>query len=79
MSARLKSCPFCGGMAITYHSGGYGWTVVRCFKCGIQTISHIRDERQRIEANAVEQQSAEDARSAAPQKEQPRQAIQDTM
>lgn len=44
MNSKLKPCPFCGGEAITFRDGGYGWTVVRCFRCGIQTISHIREE-----------------------------------
>ena len=39
----LKPCPFCGGKAILTHDlAGLGASIIRCEKCGLESVRFIK-------------------------------------
>lgn len=53
--AELKPCPFCGGDAQLEHiHDGFGYSYVRCKKCGVESVKFIKSFEVSSDKEAVE-------------------------
>ena len=51
----LKPCPFCGGGAQIEHDyDGFGYSYVRCTKCGLMSIKFIKSFKISSDKEAID-------------------------